>query len=143
MRLEFSVPAKPVAKARPRFTFTGHAYTPKATAEFEQLVAACARCAMLTSGQSPAEGCLHASMEFYYAPPKSWTAAEKRRCEQAGRTPKTTKPDTDNLVKAVLDGMNGIVFKDDAQVTRVTALKAWSYRQNNTVLVTISDDSED
>ncbi len=143
MRLEFSVPAKPVAKARPRFTFTGRAYTPKATADFERLVAACARCAMLASGQSPAEGCLHASLEFYYEPPKSWRVSDKRQCEQAGRTPKTTKPDTDNLVKAVLDGMNGVVFKDDAQITRVTALKAWSYRHGDTVLVTISDDTED
>lgn len=39
-----------------------------------------------------------------------------RKKDPDGLIPKLTKPDGDNVEKAVLDGMNGVVFNDDAQV---------------------------
>ena len=36
------------------------------------------------------------------------------------------KPDMDNLVKAVLDAMNGILYRDDAQIVYLVALKPYS-----------------
>jgi Holliday junction resolvase RusA-like endonuclease len=38
----------------------------------------------------------------------------------------TKRPDIDNSVKAVLDSMNGIVYKDDIQVVRLSAKKVYS-----------------
>ena len=35
------------------------------------------------------------------------------------------KPDIDNLCKAVLDAMNGIIYKDDSQVWKLTASKCY------------------
>jgi Holliday junction resolvase RusA-like endonuclease len=35
------------------------------------------------------------------------------------------KPDIDNLCKAVLDAMSGIIYKDDSQVTKLTAQKIY------------------
>jgi Holliday junction resolvase RusA-like endonuclease len=36
---------------------------------------------------------------------------------------RTVSPDTDNLVKFVLDGLNGVMFADDRQVVKLVALK--------------------
>ena len=42
---------------------------------------------------------------------------------------KTTKPDLDKLVRAVLDSLTGIVFRDDSQVIAVIATKAFAERE--------------
>ena len=46
----------------------------------------------------------------------------------------TKKPDIDNLVKSVLDAMNGIWFKDDGQICSVSAMKKYS-REPKTIIV--------
>ena len=40
-------------------------------------------------------------------------------------TPKTTKPDVDNIAKVVLDALSGIAYHDDAVVGRCTVAKVW------------------
>ncbi len=45
------------------------------------------------------------------------------------------KPDADNLIKFMLDCMNGLFFKDDAQVCRVDAMKYWG--DDNKIIVQI------
>ena len=35
------------------------------------------------------------------------------------------KPDIDNVVKIIMDGLNGAAYTDDKQVVDVTALKAY------------------
>ena len=37
----------------------------------------------------------------------------------------TKKPDIDNLIKLVLDALNGVFYVDDAQVMRITASKQY------------------
>ena len=38
----------------------------------------------------------------------------------------TKTPDIDNLLKTVLDGLNGVAFRDDAQVCEVVASKRYA-----------------
>ncbi len=38
----------------------------------------------------------------------------------------TKVPDLDNVVKVVLDALNGVAFKDDSNVTNITARKEWA-----------------
>jgi Holliday junction resolvase RusA-like endonuclease len=45
---------------------------------------------------------------------------------EAGRIRPITKPDTDNYVKLILDSMNGLFWRDDAQVVEITASKHYS-----------------
>ena len=45
------------------------------------------------------------------------------------------KPDVDNLVKAAIDGIKGIVFKDDNMVVKVTAEKSFSEKPHTTIEV--------
>jgi Holliday junction resolvase RusA-like endonuclease len=37
----------------------------------------------------------------------------------------TKKPDIDNLAKAVMDALNGIVWKDDSQICELSAVKIY------------------
>lgn len=48
----------------------------------------------------------------------------RRKSEPKRSSPAhTRKPDTDKLIRAVLDAMTGLVYTDDAQVTRIGAEK--------------------
>ena len=38
----------------------------------------------------------------------------------------TKRPDVDNLVKAVLDALNGVAWEDDSQIVRLSASKEYS-----------------
>lgn len=49
----------------------------------------------------------------------------------------TIKPDTDNIAKSILDSLNGIAYKDDKQVTRLTVEKR--YDEQPSVSVWISE----
>ncbi len=42
------------------------------------------------------------------------------------RKPKMSKPDLDNLMKAVFDGLNKIVWQDDSQIFEVTMKKEYA-----------------
>ena len=140
MKVEFIISVEGVPKGRPRLTRSGHAYTPAKTKKFETLVAKCARFAMSRLGAHPVEGLpVAVSLLFYYEPPVSWSKRRKLEVIEKGAVPKFTKPDTDNLEKAVLDGMNGIVFEDDNQIAGIYAMKAWSYDRADSVSIGIFD----
>lgn len=141
------IPGEPQGKARPRATVIGgHArvYTPKSTASYENLV----RLAFLEQnrGAEPEKGPVQIEMTFYFAPPKSayWPVNSKHNGElKDGWALKkhTSKPDIDNLAKSVLDGLNGVAFKDDSQIWRVTASKMYS--EKPCVLVTLIGDGDE
>lgn len=56
----------------------------------------------------------------YMPIPKAWS--EKKRFWAQGQY-HTKKVDLDNVIKSVLDGLNGVAFDDDAQVAQITAFK--------------------
>lgn len=114
----FTVPGKPVAKQRPRMTLTGRVYTPSETTRYERLVAASAS----AQGVRPMVGPVRVSMEIRFPIPASWTKARKIHADGA---PHSQRPDLDNIAKAVLDGLNGVAWHDDAQVACVSAEKRW------------------
>ncbi len=58
----------------------------------------------------------------YYPIPKSATK-EKRMEINAGQCRPTKKPDLDNVVKVVADSLNGIAYKDDAQICFIIIVK--------------------
>lgn len=124
--LDFTVYAKAVGKARPRVTTRGgyaHAYTPAKTREFENLVSWSAKRAMCQRPQV-APGCsLFVQITVSLIPPLSWS--KKRRGEAFGAFC-SKKPDTDNVAKAILDAMNGIVYEDDAQVAGLVVQKFYA-----------------
>lgn len=117
--MEFVVHGKPVPKQRPRMTRYGAVYTPAETIRFEKLVAKSA----ISAGARPVSGPVSVELETVFPIPKSWTKARKAAAEGQ---PHTQRPDLDNLVKSVLDGLNGVAFADDSQVHSVASRKRWS-----------------
>lgn len=132
MRISLTVQGEPVAKARPRFAKNGHVYTPKKTAYFESAVRIMAMRAM--KSKQPMTGGVKLTVRFYFAIPKSWTLTKKAQAT-AGQLRHTKKPDTDNLVKAVLDGMTGVIFADDAQIDSIVASKHYSTQERTEITV--------
>ena len=51
-------------------------------------------------------------------------------------TPHFKRVDLDNLIKALCDGLNGVCYTDDAQISKITASKIYGDRGN--IIVKIS-----
>ncbi len=123
--ISFVVPGEPVGKGRPRAFRMGNGirmYTPKKTASYESLVKMA--CSHSYRG-APLEGPVAMRIECYFSIPKSMKKSWMSSAEEE-RMPVTKKPDGDNIIKAVSDALNGIAFKDDAQVSDVACSKRYS-----------------
>jgi Holliday junction resolvase RusA-like endonuclease len=126
--IRFFVEGDPKGKGRPRFIrATGHAITPPASASYERMVQEHARLAMC--GQLPLQGPLRLTLVVYFARPPSW------RGKQLEAVWHTSKPDWDNLGKMISDAMNGIVFKDDAQIAEAFVVKKYGLMAGVQILV--------
>ncbi|KVU18281.1 RusA family crossover junction endodeoxyribonuclease [Burkholderia ubonensis] len=115
-RVEFTVPGKPVAKGRPRFARHGahvRTFTPEATERYENLVKMAARAAMRDT--LPYEGPVRLIVNIGLPIPASWSQ-KRQDAAAAGAIGATKKPDWSNVAKSIEDGLNGIVYVDDAQI---------------------------
>ena len=108
----------PVAKARPRMTRSGHAYTPEKTKQAEYVL----KSTMMkwTQGKpefplSKTRAC-HVTIHFYIDRPKS----------KANTLHVTTRPDLDNYLKLVMDAGNGILWDDDSCITKIITSKSYA-----------------
>lgn len=135
MIYEFEVPGKIVGKGRPRLnSYTGSVYTPTRTKDYETLVE---QYFLLKYPRfKPFEGRVQVEINAFFEVPKSTKKAEKELMLENKINP-TKKPDIDNIVKIILDAMNGIAFKDDIQITKLSVEKAYSEKES--VLVKISE----
>ena len=93
LAVSFHVPGNPVAKQRPRISRRG-AYTPKKTLDYEAVVAQYAMIAM--AGRDMLTGDLSLSM--------------------VARRGTKHLVDIDNVVKSVMDGMQGVIYANDNQI---------------------------
>ncbi|WP_215754228.1 RusA family crossover junction endodeoxyribonuclease [Acetobacter sp. P5B1] len=119
--LTICVPGKAVGKGRPRFG-NGRTYTDKKTENAEAWIR---HCAVSQVGSPCLEGALAVQMEIYVAVPASW-AKKKREAALSGSLRATGRPDVDNVSKAFLDALNGIVWKDDAQVCDLRVVRLYA-----------------
>jgi Holliday junction resolvase RusA-like endonuclease len=112
---------KPVMGKGGRPIITHH--TPEKTVNYEALVKLAGQTAM--AGKPPIEGAVFLAMRIYVVPPASWSN-KKRAAALAGDIYPTTKPDVDNVEKAISDGLNEIVWVDDKQVVDVVKSKRYA-----------------
>jgi Holliday junction resolvase RusA-like endonuclease len=121
----FTVYGHPVAKGRPRFSTRGKfpvAYTPEKTKTYETEVGMMAKVAM---GASEAlEGALEAFIYVTFPIPTSYSKKRTEACLN-DLEKHTKRPDLDNVIKAVIDGMDKIVFFNDSQITSIHATKVY------------------
>ena len=111
MTVHITIPGTPVAKGRPRFTRSGHPYTPEKTKQYEETVC---RCWETQSGVSfPGGTPILASLCAYFPIPKSYSKQKKAALEGSFHL---SRPDADNIAKSVLDALNGLAYPDDSAV---------------------------
>lgn len=123
--LAFTVPGEPRGKGRPRIVRIGgfsRMAADKKTATYENLVALAAREAMGTQPLFAEAVCL--TMAARFQPPRS-VPRRTYAAMLAGEIAPAKRPDLDNLVK-IVDALNGIVWKDDAQVVSIYARKFYA-----------------
>lgn len=89
----FEVPGRPVPKARPRFKRGGGVYTPRKTKEYEERVGWCAKQVI----KNPLNGEIAVNIIVYVK--------------------NNVYPDLDNIGKSILDGLQGIAYRNDRQVS--------------------------
>jgi Holliday junction resolvase RusA-like endonuclease len=128
----FTIPGAPVPKGRPRFG-NGHTYTPQKTRDYETL------CAYSYHGDKPCEGTLSVRLTFYMPIPQSATLRAQRAMRTGVMRP-AKRPDLDNLVKAVLDGLNGVAWYDDKQIVELISAKHYSDEPRTEVEIQEIDD---
>lgn len=95
--VELRIPGPPQAKQRPQHGTNRNTFTPRATLQAEAVVGTFARQGM--KGRPPVEFPVGVAAEFYM--------------------PTRHRADADNLLKLLMDAMNGIVYQDDKQVDEV------------------------
>lgn len=140
MIIRFEVPGNPVGKGRPRVCVRGgktHAYTPQKTVDYAELIRQ--YFTLKTRG---------VELENSMRKPKCITILAcynipgtfsrlRRNAALSGTLRPVVKPDIDNIAKVVLDSLNNLAYKDDAQVVRLILEK--QYAIEPCVVVTIED----
>lgn len=122
--MNFKIEGLPKGKGRPRFTRSGHTYTPDMTRKYEALVTARAKEAMIGKRKIEKPNAVRVDILATFPVPSSWSK-KRRTAALQGVEHHVSKPDLDNVQKAILDGMNGIVFEDDSQVIDSRTRKAY------------------
>lgn len=125
--MKFEILGEPVGKGRPRVAMRGehpHLYTPQSTAEWEQVCAQFSRIEARRQGVTiPLPGNVGVLVIALQSRPKKYM----RKKDPDGVMLRQTKPDIDNVVKSVLDGMvKGGVLQDDADVVHVEAYNGYA-----------------
>ena len=109
IKMRFEIPGRPMPKQRPRVGRYGNIYTPRETKSYEELVGIVAR----QHCKEPLAGDISVAIEVYG--------------KRIG--------DLDNIAKSILDGMSGIVYVDDRQVTELSIRKMASGEEKAVVMV--------
>ena len=142
--IDFIVYGAPQGKGRARVGRMGQMvrmFTPAKTVAYEGLVAQCGAVAM---GDRPLlQGAVELRLLIDVQVPASWSKRKRQQALDAVLLP-GIKPDVDNVIKAIGDGLNGVVWRDDAQITDIIARKRYAEKPQVRVMVraAVTSDSQ-
>ncbi len=125
---KFIIPEVPTGKGRPRAAYINRRvvmYTPKKTCSYEELVKWCYRKDIGNDKVADKDEPVRVEILAYFPIPKS-TPKKYIPAMLDGRIRPTKKPDVDNITKIILDGLNGVAYDDDKQVTNQHCVKYYS-----------------
>lgn len=116
----FQLAGHPQGKGRARSFIHPHSgrlvtTTPPKTRSYESMIRGAAMDAM--GDRPPLECPVRVTLTAFFDIPKSFSRL-KRSAAITGEIKPAKKPDIDNIIKAWVDAMNGVVFKDDCQIVR-------------------------
>ena len=111
----FEIPIRPAPKQRPRMTKNGRVYTPKPTKVAEHFI----RNFIRRCNPTKIDGAISVKAEFIFQRPKTNKNAHHQ-----------VRPDLDNLVKLLLDGLQDKygVFEDDKSIVELHSVKKYGER---------------
>nr|DAD69563.1 MAG TPA: Endodeoxyribonuclease RusA [Myoviridae sp. ctbwh6] len=136
MRTQVCIYGEPQGKGRPRFsTVCGHVKTrtPDQTVIYENLVKTEYR--NQSGVRFPDDAMLDVRVMAYYTIPKS-ISKKKRQAMLDHKVRPTKKPDFDNIGKVICDSLNGIAYRDDAQIVDAQVRKFYSDTPRVVVIIT-------
>jgi Holliday junction resolvase RusA-like endonuclease len=118
MQTQLVINGDPVGKQRIRASFKQkRLYTPDKTIDYENYVKYCYHGHPHFEDKPVA-----VYMKVYLAIPSSTSKKKREQMENQEIYP-VKKPDIDNVVKSVLDGLNKVAYEDDKQVVRLMVEK--------------------
>lgn len=125
--INFIVDGQPQGKARARtfYNFARNEYqstTPQKTKNYEDLIAWSYK---IAGGRHLGDRLVEVDISAFYEIPKSTSKKKRQAILDNGIRP-TVKPDCDNIIKVVLDALNGIAYNDDKQVVSVRCQKYYT-----------------
>ena len=126
--IKLSFIGEPVAKGAVKHVFARgkmHGFRPAKTSHAMDDLRAQLK-PQLPAGWTPIQGAIRMRLVFSRTKPKSLS---KKIIYP------TTRSDIDNYIKLVLDSLNTVVFRDDAQIIEIYAKKEYSENPNTTVEV--------
>lgn len=116
----------PKAQPRHRTAANGHVYNPKSADAWKEEIKA----AFLLCRKPTITGPVSITVRFSLPLPKGMKMANNVP------VPHTKKPDTDNLLKAVMDSLTAVgVWKDDAQVFDTHSAKYYTGRKTGAQII--------
>jgi len=120
----FEIDMQPIPKGRPRITHRGHVYTPKKTKDAEGFMQL--RLAEQMGDQELLTGPLRARICFFIERPVSHFTSKGNLKKGAPRMPTSKRVgDIDNLIKAILDSGNQVIWEDDSLICDITSMKRY------------------
>ncbi len=134
---EFKVFEKPIPKGsinvygKRRYSFVGSGKIKK----LSRAIQAKAK----EAGVTIASGAVKVRLGFYFQRPKSHYTSKGLLRKGAPRE-HTRKPDTDKLIRCVLDALTGVAYKDDSQVVEAFGVK--HYADHDEIYIMIESDSD-
>lgn len=136
-QIAFTIPGRlPGKKRAGRRHFGGttvQSYNPPETASAEGVVRWYA--AQATNNRVPVMlGPIRISIYAWRIPPKSWSVKKRHRTEYV-----TGKPDVDNSQKLIFDALNGVVWRDDAQIADVHFVRKYSMCDQERIEILIEE----
>lgn len=124
MTFKIIIETEPVAKQSTKFTKTGHAYQPQKIAEYKKIVELLIK-QQLPNNFVPFNEPVEATYSFIFP--------DKKRNGY-----KATRPDIDNLMKAINDVIEPMIITNDALICRATAEKRYCSKTQGKTIITIS-----
>lgn len=119
------IPGEPQPQLRPRARVAGKRvimYDPPKSRKYKEFVK---RMAKQQWPNDPTPAAISLKIDIYRPIPKSTSKVRTKKKEEKEIRP-IVRPDVDNYAKTILDGLNGIVFKDDSQIVDMRVRKFYS-----------------